>query len=172
MSKRLIKAIAAMTKDRVIGNAGGLPKDWNYPEEIKRFKDLTLDYPVLMGRKTYLSLPESNRPLPGRINIVASKSDDPVDSGADIIQIKDPVEFIENFIQGNSNLDSDILWIIGGAEIYKSTMHLWDELHLSLIKNSHEGDVFFPEFEDSFEEDISNRSEEADYTYYLYKKSR
>ncbi|RMD83773.1 MAG: dihydrofolate reductase, partial [Candidatus Dadabacteria bacterium] len=65
-----IAAIAAMSENRVIGKSGSIP--WHCPEDMKRFKELTTGHPVIMGRKTYESLPKNFRPLPGRTNIVVT----------------------------------------------------------------------------------------------------
>ena len=172
MVKRVVKAIAAMTPERVIGQvsaeAADFPQDWNYPKDLARFRELTKGQPILMGKTTFLSFPEDRRPLPNRLNIVATRQEELVDKSENVKQISDPLRFIKDYLKGEGDINSDTLWIIGGGEIYKATMPLWHQLYLTTVNGLHEGNVFFPEFEDKFEEDISERIEEDDHTMKVY----
>lgn len=138
--------IAAMcAENRVIGNAGTLP--WHLPEDLANFRALTTGKPVVMGRKTYLSLPEKFRPLPGRRNVVISASGF---EGEGINVCSSPEEAV-------SMLQSDGIpeaFVIGGSQIYAAFLDntLADEIWMSLVPGNHAGDVFFPIFEDRFEE--------------------
>ena len=159
-----VKAIAAMAENRVIGNAGGIP--WHLPEDMKHFAKLTTGHSVLMGSKTYWSLPEKFRPLPNRQNIVASRTPESLSSEKDIQVITDPLKFIEDCKSGEVQLESSELWIIGGAEIYSLTKSCWDELHLTVVQGAPEGDAFFPEFESQFTLSSSKKTDRADFRCY------
>ncbi len=130
-----IKAIAAMSENRVIGKDGQLP--WHLPEEFNWFKKATMGGVLIMGRKTYESI---GKPLPGRETCLLSRQ--PVDipgvkSLTDVRQIQE--------------LETDrTIWIAGGAELYRQTLDLCDEIFLTRIHRQCEGDTFFPEFEDRF----------------------
>lgn len=130
------KAIAAMSENRVIGNAGDIP--WHLPEEFKWFKQATMGGVLVMGRKTYESI---GQPLPGRETCVLSRQapDIPgVTSLSDVQQVRD--------IQTDKTI-----WIAGGAEIYRQTLDDCDEVLLTRVHRHCEGDTFFPEFEEPFE---------------------
>jgi dihydrofolate reductase len=96
--------IWAQSASGVIGRAGRIP--WRLPEDLARFKDLTMGQTVVMGRRTWESLPARVRPLPGRRNVVLTRQADYVASGAEVVTSLDEV------------LKGDEVWVIGGAEIY------------------------------------------------------
>ncbi len=130
-----LRAIAAMSLNRVIGKEGKIP--WHIPEDFKWFKKTTSGQAVLMGRKTYESL---GRPLPNRRNLVVTRSG----------ELGDGVEIIRNleaFDPGDYPCD---VWVIGGAEIYRQMLGKCADLYLSIIPRTVEGDAFFPEFENEF----------------------
>jgi len=136
-SKLRLKAVAAMASNRVIGKEGALP--WRLPEDLKWFKKITLGNPVLMGRKTWESLPKA---LPGRRNIVLSRGLSPADApGADIIRTPEGLDML--------GLSGDVS-IIGGAEIYRLFLPRCGELYLSYVFEPYEGDARLPEFEKMF----------------------
>ncbi len=140
-----IAAISAMDENRVIGVNNAIP--WHYSQDMRHFANLTIGHTVLMGRKTYESLPEKFRPLPKRKNVVAGLSEMHFDG----VQICRNLEKYLNAVKtGTESIVGDILWVIGGAKIYQLTMPFWDELYLTLIPNKHQGDAFFPRFEDRF----------------------
>ena len=131
------KAIAAMSENRVIGSDGDMP--WNLPEDFKWFKEKTMGGILIMGRKTYESIGE---PLPGRETYVLSRR------SLDIPGVKHFTD-IETLLQ---ELETEkTVWIAGGAEIYRQTLPLCDEILLTRIHRQCEGDTFFPAFEDRFE---------------------
>lgn len=118
----MITLIAAMNKNRGIGFKNELLYD--IPEDRKLFKDLTLGKVVIMGRKTWLSLPR--KPLPGRTNVVVSR---------DGLHLRKALELYK---------DRDIC-IIGGSEIYKQTIRYADVIRLTIVHdNKKEADAFFP----------------------------
>jgi len=130
-----LRAIAAMSLNRVIGKAGKLP--WHIPEDFKWFKRTTSGQAVLMGRKTYESL---GGPLPNRRNLVVTRGE-----GLEGVEI---VRDLGAFRPEHYPCD---VWVIGGAEIYRQMLDRCEDLYLSVIPRMVEGDTFFPEFEDRFE---------------------
>ena len=122
-----------MGENRVIGRGNELP--WHVPEDFRWFKSKTIGKTLLMGRKTFESL---GKPLPRRRTIVLSRSGFAADG----------VTVVASLDELRSHLIEPELWICGGAEIYRMTMDRWDELFLSVVDGEHEGDAFFPEFED------------------------
>jgi len=147
MFKPTIAAIVAMDEGRVIGKDGALP--WHLPEDLAHFKAKTLGHFVLMGRKTWDSLPPKFRPLPGRVNIVMSRSPAALslpDGAYGVSSFSEALEIVQR-----SGKAGPILWCIGGAELYAAALPKCDELHLTLVQGHHAGDAVFPPFEDSFE---------------------
>ncbi len=142
-----VKAIAAMDHKRVIGWRNSIP--WRLPGDLPRFKRLTMGDAVLMGRLTYESLPANSRPLVGRKNVLVTSHPDRFTSD-DVELCSDPLCFIEECKLGKRRLESDTLWVIGGEKIYRATLPCWDELYLTLVEGEHEGDAFFPPFEEQF----------------------
>lgn len=146
MTRHKIAAIVAMDEGRVIGKAGALP--WHLPEDLAHFKRLTSGHIVVMGRKTWESLPTKFRPLPGRTNIIVSRS--PQD-----LKIPDGVHAcssVADAIAKAASLaePSQIIWVIGGAQIYKESLPLCDELYVTAVHGYHVGDAHLPEFESGF----------------------
>lgn len=131
-----LSAIVAMDDNRVIGHEGQLP--WHHPEDLKFFKRTTLGHPILMGRATWESI---GRPLPGRRNIVLSRTMAPIDGIEAIRDIAD--------LPGICG-DGDRVFVIGGAKVYESLLPSCDELFLTRVSGNHEGDTFLPPFESLF----------------------
>jgi dihydrofolate reductase len=128
-----VKAIAAMSLNRVIGAQGKIP--WHLPEDLKFFKRTTLGHVILMGRKTYESL---GKPLAGRENwVVSSRSIPGVRVIRDLHEIAEPGEGRE-------------LFLIGGAQLYSELLLKCSELFLTLVKREVAGDTYFPPFESAF----------------------
>lgn len=141
-------AIVAMSDDRIIGREGGLP--WHLPADLKRFKDLTTGCAVIMGRKTYESLPPKFRPLPGRRNIVITRDPHYSDNHPGVECYKTPEDGIKACRVNNRGFKGPI-WIIGGAQIYKATLGLWDEVYLTVVHQRVSGDAALAPFEEGFE---------------------
>jgi dihydrofolate reductase len=131
-----ISLIAAMARNRVIGRDNQLP--WHLPEDLKRFRRLTMGAPVIMGRKTYQSI---GRPLPGRHNIVVTRQRDAAWSGCTIAHSLDEALTIA--------ADVAEIFVIGGAELYRLGLPRADRLYLTLIDADSEGDAHFPEIDPS-----------------------
>lgn len=129
-----ISLIVAVAEDRAIGDKGNLL--WHLSSDLKRFKAITTGHTIIMGRKTYDSLP--NGALPNRRNIVISRQ---------LKSLKDAEVYsdIDEALKATS--DEDIVYIIGGGEIYKKTFPRADELHITLVHKSYpEADTHFPEW--------------------------
>jgi len=131
------KAIVAVAENGVIGRGGDLP--WRLPGDLKWFKKITLGHTILMGRKTWDSLPGA---LPDRKNWVLSRHASPEDgmsvfrSMAEVKQALDP---------------SQNLFVIGGGEIYSMALPLCHELYISEVRQKiPDGDAFFPPYKDEF----------------------
>lgn len=136
----MLKAIVAMSSNRVIGRDGDLP--WRLPEDLKWFKRLTLGHPIVMGRKTMDSL--GGKPLPGRRNLVLSRSlgPDELPTGFERLESTDPESL---------RALGDPVFIIGGAEIFRQWLPLCDEVLLSYVFEPHQGDTYLPAFEEAFD---------------------
>lgn len=163
-----VAAIVAMSENRVIGVKNALP--WRISEDAKRFSKLTTNHTVLMGRKTYESLPNKFRPLPNRHNVVLTRQ-------AELKLDSDQVEIITSFDEYLNQLNSaqkvlmsDRLWIIGGEEIYRMTLSHCDEVYLTLVKGEYEGDAYFPEFESEFE--AINTEEHDSFSFIDYTRKK
>lgn len=129
-----ISLIVAVAEDRAIGDKGNLL--WHLSSDLKRFKAITTGHTIIMGRKTYDSLP--NGALPNRRNIIISRQ---------LKSLKDAEVYsdIDEALQATA--DEDIVYIIGGGEIYKKTFPHAEELHLTLVHKSYpEADTRFPEW--------------------------
>lgn len=130
--------IAAVAKNGVIGDTvdgkGVLP--WRLPDDLKRFKALTLGHPVIMGRKTWESL---GRPLPGRRNVVITRNPDYQADGAVVVTSVDSALA--------ACRDLDIAFLIGGAEIYAQALAHADRMELTEVLADYPGDARFPEFD-------------------------
>lgn len=137
----MINLIVAYDKNRLIGNGDKLP--WpSIKEDFKHFKETTLECPIVMGRKTWDSLPK--KPLPTRHNIVLSRTATGIDF--------DPNNWMTWFtkieiVKAMSAVSTKPLYVIGGAEIYKLFLDdgLVDKIIASEIDGEYEGDVYFPE---------------------------
>ena len=162
MTKRTVAVIVAMDEGRIIGKDGALP--WHLPEDLAHFKALTSGHVVVMGRKTWESLPPRFRPLPGRINIVVSRTPHALElpSGAYAAgSIEEALGIAARVAESDR-----IIWIIGGAEVYKAALPLCDELHLTRVFGTHQGDASLPPFEDLFVETSSSTSERCEFKVY------
>ena len=122
--------IAALDRHHAIGRGNTLP--WHLPDDLKRFKALTLGQPVLMGRKTAQSL---GRALPGRTNLVLTRSGQvPFDGMQAVQSVQDALE----------QTSSERLWVIGGGEVYRLALPLADEIHLTRVDAEFDVDTWFP----------------------------
>ncbi len=144
-NKAKIVIVAAMSRNtHAIGRENGLL--WHIPDDMKRFKALTGNHPVVMGRKTFESIVAIlGKPLPGRPNIVITRNPEYVFEGVTV------VDSLEEGLQKAQELDHEEIHIGGGSEIYKQALPLVDELHLTFVSDEPDADTFFPDFEEDFE---------------------
>jgi len=148
--------IAAVGHNRVLGKDNRLL--WNIPEDLRRFKALTLGHPCIMGRKTFESIVVMlGKPLPERTNIVLVKPDEDASmlAGASVII----AHSIPEALKKAHSVDTEV-FIIGGAQIYKQMLHYADRLYLTLIDDEKDGDAFFPEYESLFTKKVSEEEHE------------
>lgn len=150
----MISLIAAVSENNVIGKNNDLP--WHLPDDMKYFMQTTSGHHVVMGRKNYESLPGKFRPLPNRVNIVVTRQKSFEAEGCLV------VNSIEEAISIAAKAGEPELFIIGGAEIYKSTLLMADRLYLTEIKASVPGDTWFPYFEKNHWEEVSRKPHAVD----------
>jgi dihydrofolate reductase len=154
-----IVIIAAVAKNRVIGKDNRLL--WNIPEDMAHFKALTAGHPVIMGRKTWESLPPRFRPLPGRRNIVISRQADYAAPGAEV------ADSLENALKIASTVA--LAFVIGGEQIYRQAMAVADRLEITEVELEPEGDAWFPEIA-TVEWKKTAKTELAGFSFVTYRR--
>ena len=132
-----IKLICAISKNNVIGNENKLP--WNISEDLKRFKELTSNNWIVMGRKTFDSI---GRPLPNRKNIVLSENKNLKIDSVEVFNT--PEDVIESY---KNNSDQKDLFIIGGTYIYELFLEYCEYLFITYVDKEYLGDAFFPKID-------------------------
>lgn len=133
-------AIVAHDANRLIGNHGALP--WNLPEDLQNFKTCTSGHPIVMGSTTFLSI---GRPLPNRRNMILSST----------LESRPGIEIFESIplcLEALATEEKEV-FIIGGSKIYQQFLdqNLLDEIWVSEVPGTHEGDAYFPEYQTRFE---------------------
>lgn len=157
MSK--ISLIAAMSENHVIGRDNKLP--WDIKSDLANFRKITLNKPVIMGRKTFESL---KSPLPKRENIVITR--DPFFSapGIKVFQtIEDGIDFARN-------IPADEIMVIGGEQIFEATLGTANRMYLTLIKKIVDGDAYFPNFDASDWQNTTSEVLEPDVEFNIYER--
>lgn len=152
--------IAAHDPNLVIGKDGELP--WHYKEDLKFFKKTTMGHPLLMGRKVFEEFNE--KPLPGREAFVLSKS-----KNYDHVPTFSSVEEALNSLSNR-----DVVFVIGGGEIYKQTIEHTDKLIITEIHKKYEGDTYFPEYRNKIgkEWQETQREDHKEYSFVTYERLR
>ena len=143
--------VAAMAENAVIGRDGRLP--WRLKSELQHFRALTWGKPVVMGRKTYLSIAARHRPLAGRTNVVVSRNPDFTAPGAVVapaLEVALAIARADALRRG-----TDTIMVAGGADIYAQAMPLADEIALTLVHSRPPGDTVFPSIDSHLWEEIS-----------------
>lgn len=130
-----ISIIAAIGSNRELGKDNKLL--WHIPEDLKRFKELTLNYPVIMGRKTFQSI---GKPLPNRTNIIITHDKDYQQEGCFI------THSLSEAIELAKTKDNNEIFIIGGGQIYNQAINIADKLYLTIVKGTFDADTFFPDY--------------------------
>jgi dihydrofolate reductase len=134
-----MRAIAAMSRNRVVGNGGAIP--WHIPEEFRWFRRTTMGGAVVMGRRTFESLPKL---LDGRMHVVLTREPGRVTPGPDV-QVASSIESALSAAAGRP------VWLCGGVQVYEQFLPRCAELYLSVVDRDVEGDAFFPRFEHLFD---------------------
>jgi len=137
-----MSAICAMSQNRVIGQNNQLP--WHLPADLQHFKKITLNHPIIMGRKTFESI---GRPLPQRCNIILTRD----------VTFQAPGCVVANSIETalESVKYSDEVFVVGGALLYQQFLPQIEKLYLTIIHQDFEGDAFFPVLNFNAWEEIS-----------------
>ena len=152
----IVSLIVAMSENRVIGRAGGLP--WRLSDDLRRFKRLTTGHTIIMGRRTFASI---GRPLPDRTSIVITRQADWQANGTIVVHSLDEA-------LGHAG-DADEAFIIGGGEIFKQALPRADRLYLTIVHAELRGDVSFPEIDESawqcIHEEHHESNERNEYAY-------
>jgi dihydrofolate reductase len=139
--------IYARAANGVIGKDNTIP--WHIPEDMAHFKQLTLGCPVVMGRKTWDSLPPRFRPLPGRTNIVVTRQDDwQADGAVRVASLQGALDHAAG---------AQTVWVIGGAQIYAEALPLADRLEITEIDRDFVGDAYAPTLGPEWQEAACSR---------------
>ncbi|MBS1983021.1 MAG: dihydrofolate reductase [Bdellovibrionales bacterium] len=156
-----ISLIVAMTRQGVIGRENALP--WHIPEDLKRFKAITMGHPIIMGRKTYDSI---GRPLPGRTNIVVTRDRQLKIPGVTVVHSL--AEALRPYAQSNEEV-----FVIGGSSLFTEAQPLADRLYVTWVEQTFEGDTYFPvtDFESYVVHSESTPESKIPLTYVTYVRS-
>lgn len=137
-----VHCIVAMARNRVIGCGGKLP--WHLPEDMKHFREMTMGHAVIMGRKTLFSIPPSVRPLPGRMNIIVSRTIVPGEGSVPGARVVDNVVAAIGIALDSGKQP----WIIGGGQIYEAALPFITDLHVTHVSvdvdHTLPGAILFP----------------------------
>ncbi len=152
--------IAAISKNNVIGKDGLIP--WHISEDLLRFKALTMTYPIIMGRKTYESLPV--KPLKGRTNIILTSSELSTDGAVVKRTLEEALDYCKE-------LKAEKAFVIGGASVYKEAVGQANTMEITLVDKVYDGDVFFPEVNwDDWQ--VVSEDKKDGYTFVTYKRNK
>jgi dihydrofolate reductase len=143
-----VSIVVAISENHAIGKDNKLL--WHLSADLKHFKEITTGHTVIMGRKTYKSV---GRPLPKRRNIIITRQPIAIE-GCEVV----------NSIEAALSLcaDEDEVFIVGGAEIYRQSMHLTDRIYLTIVHKEFEGDSFFPEIKKEEWKELSREYHQPD----------
>lgn len=164
----IISAIVATSENGVIGKDGQIP--WYLPVDLKFFKKMTMGHPIIMGRKSFISI---GRALPGRTNIIITRNPYFIASNCLVVPSIEAAVELASAQPGNEEN-----FIIGGGEIYQQSSQKWDRLYWTKVHIKAEGDTFFPEIsmeewtivrEEYVEKDEKNP---LDCTFYILEKKK
>lgn len=163
-----LSIIVAYAQHRVIGLDNQLP--WHLPEDLKRFKALTMGHHIIMGRKTYESL---GRLLPGRTTVIVTRNRDFQVAGALIAHsLSDAIALCKN---ADGQADEEV-FLIGGAELYQSAMQIAHKLYVTEVDLAVQGDAYFSDIESNIWQEVAREKHASvtglafEYVTYLRKK--
>ena len=154
----VLSLIAAVARQGVIGKDNRLL--WHLPEDMKYFRETTRGRPVIMGRKTWESLPEKFRPLPGRHNLVVSRNPAYPAPGATLVASL--AEAIKHAGEGE-------IFVIGGETLYRQALPLAQRLYLTEIDRDFDGDAFFPDIPADAWKEVSRNKGGEDFSFVVYE---
>lgn len=137
----IVTLIAAMAENRVMGRNGHLP--WQLPEDLARFRRLTMGHPLIMGRKTFEGI---GRPLPGRTTMVLSRQPGYRADGCPVF------DSLGGALEAAAATGAPEVFICGGSDVYRQALHLARRIQLTLVHGNYEGDVSFPHIPPDFQE--------------------
>jgi dihydrofolate reductase len=161
----MIIIIAATAENNALGKNNDLI--WHLPADLQRFKKVTSGYPIIMGRNTFESI---GRPLPNRTTVIVTRNKEYSQKDCLVANsLEEAIQLVEK---------SEKLFIIGGAQIYKEAMQkqLADQLDITLVHDTFEADVYFPEIDTEIWEEVAKQKHFADeknkydYSFITYKK--
>ncbi|AMC10917.1 hypothetical protein Lupro_06505 [Lutibacter profundi] len=145
----MITIIAAVAENNALGKDNKLI--WHLPADLKRFKKVTANHHVIMGRKTFESL---GKPLPNRTNIIVTRNTNFTAQNCIVVNsLQQALESVKN---------DESPFILGGAEIYKQAIKIADKLDITFVHHKFEADVFFPEINKSIWKETSRKNFKAD----------
>jgi dihydrofolate reductase len=155
--KHPIALVVAVADNGVIGADGDLP--WRLPGDLKYFKRVTLGKPVVMGRKTWDSLPK--RPLPGRPNLVVTRQTDFQADGAEVFTDLSAAMARADALGDECEVAEPEISVIGGADIFRATLPLADRLYLTEVHCAPAGDTYFPPLDKDIWREVSRDAQPA-----------
>lgn len=159
----IISLIVAIAQNGVIGKSNG-EMSWHVKEEFQHFKNTTLGFPIVMGRKSFETL---GKPLKGRLNIIVSKNGSYKTEFGDVVIKSSLVEAIEHC----KTINSEKIFIIGGGEIYRQAVLFVDEMIITFMKFEAEGEVRFPEIK-THDWNIEKISDHELFEIYRYERKK
>lgn len=171
----IVSIVVAMASNRVIGTKNALP--WYIPEDLKKFRQITTGHAIIMGRKTFESLPHV---LPNRLHYVITRSENfkqtnPVAAESESVFVASTPEQALGMIRNRIDTVGDVpeeVFVIGGGEIYNQTISLTDRLYITYVKRQVDGDTFFPEIDYTQWSETSHEVyEEFDFVVYNRKST-
>lgn len=156
-----VTIVAAVARNGVIGVDGGLP--WHLPDDLRRFKELTMGHVLVMGRRTYESI---GRPLPGRTTVVVTRQPGWSAGADEVIRARD----VPGALVLATEIDDEV-FVVGGGHVYEEALPLADRLELTFVDAEPEGDTFFPEVDWSQWREVA-REEGDGVAYVTYERAR
>ncbi|MEA3355109.1 MAG: dihydrofolate reductase [Patescibacteria group bacterium] len=155
-----ISIIVAHDDKLGIGRKNKIP--WYISEDFKHFKKITINHPIIMGRKTFESI---GKPLPRRSNIIITRNPNYIPTPEWGCK---SVNSLNKAIKLAKSIDNQEIFIIGGAEVYRQTLPLADKLYITHIKGSFNCDTFFPDYSDQFNQVISTKTSQSNKYFYTF----
>lgn len=157
-----IVLIATIAANGVIGRDGTMP--WHYPTDLAHFKETTMGHPVIMGRATFEDILDTlGEPLPGRTNVVLTRSERPFPAG--VIR----VESVDAALAAASEGEAGPVFVAGGASVYEQFLPLADRMILTHLHDSYPGDTYFPDWDPGAWDELSREAHD-DFDIVAYRR--